>query len=291
MQCLDCSTFFYYQSLSLAVRMWKRFLQFSRSDVTKEACKWWFHLYGICRDHAGDTGKHSKRLSFVCTSIKSILCRSWWLHYLSSEVHGNLNTRGVCHPTQVCGGFPCGHEWKGYMTSRQMWYFLYHATMQGFLLLATVLGILWCTMGSSGMRLRRPFRVSWHQWRRSSKWGEKWNLSYRANVVCCRIHCSSCAGMMATTGRLKLPLRRATELFSSSSLNTKWVWSSHKALARGQMSLNFCIRESLNNLCNLCWPTRVCHQREETRSLMYRVLLCLVWGNYFRASAPAFTQK
>ena len=30
--------------------MWKKFLQFSRSEVTTSACKWWFHLYGLCRD-------------------------------------------------------------------------------------------------------------------------------------------------------------------------------------------------------------------------------------------------
>lgn len=35
--------------------LWKQFLQFSRNDVVSEACKWWFHLYGLCKDQPEDT--------------------------------------------------------------------------------------------------------------------------------------------------------------------------------------------------------------------------------------------
>ena len=35
---------------------WKRFLQFSRKEVVQGACKWWFHLYGLCRDQSTQTG-------------------------------------------------------------------------------------------------------------------------------------------------------------------------------------------------------------------------------------------
>ena len=37
--------------------MWKQFLRFSRKEVTTEACKWWFHLYGLCREHTAEAGE------------------------------------------------------------------------------------------------------------------------------------------------------------------------------------------------------------------------------------------
>lgn len=34
--------------------MWKRYLEFSRGQLTVEASKWWFHLYGSCREQSQD---------------------------------------------------------------------------------------------------------------------------------------------------------------------------------------------------------------------------------------------